>query len=286
MIPRVSGPLEHGDVCEGVPTMDADERGIRTLSPRIRHARTMFSAIPRRYDLVADALSFGQNARWRRAMVRRVAAALAFRPSRDPVVLDVATGPAAVALDLAARVPNARIVGLDQSPEMLGAGERNVQTAGRGDRIRFVLGHGDRLPFDDGAFDAVMFTYLLRYVDDPGAALRELARVVRPGGILANLEFAVPGNPVSHVLWLGYTRLVLPAVGRVLSHGWFEVGRFLGPSISNFYRVYPLPRQLGLWREAGVDGVMAHPMSLGGGVVIWGTRSGSPEASPNRVAHG
>jgi demethylmenaquinone methyltransferase/2-methoxy-6-polyprenyl-1,4-benzoquinol methylase len=285
MIPRTSSSLEPGDVWEGVPTMDADARGVLTLSPRTHHARTLFSALPNRYGQVAEAWSFGQNGRWRRAMVRRVAAGLALRPAREPVVLDVATGPAAVALELARRSSAARIVGLDQSPEMLRAGVRNVRAAGADGRIRLLLGHGDRLPFEDATFDAVMFTYLLRYVDDPGAALRELARVLRPGGVLANLEFGVPRNPLWRTLWLAHTRFILPATGRLLSPGWLEAGRFLGPSISRFWRDHPLTEQVRLWREAGVDHVTVRPMSLGVGVVIWGTRRDIPASVPDGTIH-
>jgi demethylmenaquinone methyltransferase/2-methoxy-6-polyprenyl-1,4-benzoquinol methylase len=245
----------------------------------------MFAALPGRYDWVAEAWSFGQNGRWRRAMVRRVAAALALRPARHPLVLDVATGPAAVALDLARRSPGARIVGLDQSPEMLGAGVHNVRAARADGRIRLLLGHGDRLPFEDDTFDAVMFTYLLRYVDDPGAAVRELARVLRPGGVLANLEFGVPSSPLWRPLWLAYTRLILPATGRLLSPGWLEAGRFLGPSISRFWRDHPLTEQIRLWREAGVDEVTVRPMSLGVGIVIWGTKRDTSAPGPDRTVH-
>ncbi len=235
----------------------------------MRHARWLFSGLPANYDRMAEALSFGQNGRWRRFMVSRVRAGLAGRG--EPLVLDVATGPAAVALELA-RSSGASVLGLDQSAEMLGAGVRNAVDAGLSDRVRFVLGHGERLPFPDGAFDAVMFTYLLRYVDDPSAALAELARVLKPGGTLANLEFHVPPNAIWRGLWFAYTRVGLPLAGRLVSRSWFEVGRFLGPSVSGFYRRCPLTDQLAMWRAAGVRDVAARPMSLGGGVVIWGTK--------------
>jgi demethylmenaquinone methyltransferase / 2-methoxy-6-polyprenyl-1,4-benzoquinol methylase len=147
-----------------------------------------------------------------------------------------------------------------------------VRAAGLGGRVRFVLGQGERLPFADGSFDAVMFTYLLRYVDDPATTLRELTRVLRPGGTLGSLEFAVPVGVIRCGLWFLYTRGVLPLAGRLISRPWYEVGRFLGPSISGFYRRFPLDRQLAMWREAGVSDVRARTMSLGGGVVIWGTK--------------
>jgi demethylmenaquinone methyltransferase/2-methoxy-6-polyprenyl-1,4-benzoquinol methylase len=156
---------------------------------------------------------------------------------------------------------------------MLGAGVGNVRAAGVADRVRFVLGHGERLPFPDGTFDAVMFTYLLRYVDDPSATLAELTRVLKPGGTLANLEFNLPRRPLWRALWFAYTRVALPLAGRFVSRAWYEVGRFLGPSISTFYRRYPLADQVGMWRAAGVPDVRAREMSLGGGVVIWGSKS-------------
>jgi demethylmenaquinone methyltransferase/2-methoxy-6-polyprenyl-1,4-benzoquinol methylase len=147
-----------------------------------------------------------------------------------------------------------------------------VDRAGLTSRIELVLAQGERLPFPDASFDAVTFTYLLRYVDDPAAILAELARVLRPGGTLANLEFHLPGNPLWRGLWLLYTRVGLPLAGRLVSRSWYEVGRFLGPSISGFYRRYPLGAQLDLWRAAGIPGVRARVMSLGGGVVVWGRR--------------
>lgn len=252
-----------------------------SIPPRTKHARALFAGISSNYDAVAELLSFGQNGRWRRAMVERVREVL-FRSgpkAAPPLVLDVATGPAAVARELVRREPDARVIGVDQSPQMLGAGVQSVAEHGQGGSIRFALAQGERLPFADGAFDAVMFTYLLRYVDDPQATLAELTRVLKPGGVLANLEFAVPSDRVWRWLWFAYTRTVLPVAGRILSSAWGEVGTFLGPSISGFYRTHPPPAQLAMWRAAGVTDVRARPMSLGGGVVIWGTRDRTAPAN-------
>jgi len=141
-----------------------------------------------------------------------------------------------------------------------------------------VLGDGQRLPFADETFDALTFTYLLRYVDDPATTLTELARVVKPGGTVANLEFHVPPNPVWRWLWVFYTRAVMPVVGRMVSKEWAEVGRFLGGSISSFYERLPLTDQLAAWRRAGILDVRARVMSLGGGVVIWGAKDAAMEA--------
>lgn len=230
-------------------------------------ARRLFSPLPRHYDLLAELLSFGQNRRWRRAMVDRVAAA---GPAQ---VLDVATGTAGVALLLTERT-SATVVGLDLTEAMLREGAVRVARSGRHGRIRLVLGRGEELPFADGSFDALTFTYLLRYVDDPAATLRELARVVRPGGAVASLEFLLPPTPLWRACWWLYTRLVLPAAGRPFGRGWYEVGRFLGPSISEHYRRHPLDWHRRAWEAAGLVDVGLRPMSLGGGLVMWGRRRG------------
>jgi demethylmenaquinone methyltransferase / 2-methoxy-6-polyprenyl-1,4-benzoquinol methylase len=239
------------------------------VSERVHHARRLFSGLGSTYHLVGAALSFGQDPRWRRFMVSRV------RVPDGGRVLDVATGTGLVARRLAATTPAGRIVGLDQSEPMVGQALRDVERVRMGHRVAFVLGDGQRLPFADEAFDAVTFTYLARYVDDLGATLAELARVLKPGGSMANLEFHVPSGPVWRPLWWLYTRTALPLAGRVVSREWFEAGRFLGPSIERLYAEHPLEQQLDLWRRAGLLDVRARVMSLGGGVVIWGTKGGS-----------
>jgi demethylmenaquinone methyltransferase / 2-methoxy-6-polyprenyl-1,4-benzoquinol methylase len=230
------------------------------------HARGLFAGLPRRYDVLAALFSFGQDPRWRKAMVRTIEA----RPSDR--VLDVATGTGMVAVELVQRY-GCSVVGLDQSEEMLnGARAKLAARPVLAERIKLVGGEAERLPFPDGEFDALTFTYLLRYVDDPAATLAELARVVKPGGRIASLEFAVPGPRPLRALWTAYTRVGLPALGRLVSRDWYEVGRFLGPSISGFYERCPLPRLEALWREAGVGAVETRVMSLGGGVVMSGMR--------------
>lgn len=231
-------------------------------------ARDLFDGLADRYDLLAEVLSFGQNRRWRAAMVDAVAG---MTPPADRV-LDVATGTGGVALMLSERTA-ASIVGLDLTEPMLRRGARRVSQRGRSDRIRLVVARGEQLPFPDATFDALTFTYLLRYVADPGATLRELARVVRPGGRLANLEFAVPAHTVWRPAWDAYTSVALPLAG-LLTGGreWYQVGRFLGPSIRGFYERYPVQRLEQLWQEAGLEAVTSRRMSLGGGLVTWGRK--------------
>jgi demethylmenaquinone methyltransferase / 2-methoxy-6-polyprenyl-1,4-benzoquinol methylase len=235
---------------------------------RNRFAQHLFAPLPQRYDRLAEILSFGQNGRWRRAMIGRIA------PAPGQAVLDVASGTAGVALQIAART-GASIVGVDLTEQMLRQGQRNVASAGMSDRIRLTAGRAEQLPFADATFDALTFTYLLRYVLDPQATLGELARVVKPGGQVASLEFLVPPSRFWRPWWWLYTRTLLPAGGLVTGgREWFEVGRFLGPNISGHYRRYPVSWTVEAWRKAGFTDVGVRVMSLGGGLVMWGTRAG------------
>jgi demethylmenaquinone methyltransferase/2-methoxy-6-polyprenyl-1,4-benzoquinol methylase len=233
-----------------------------------RFAQGLFSGLPARYDRLAEVLSMGQNGRWRRAMVDSV---LSSEPS---TILDVASGTAGVAIQLARR-STAHVVGADLTLEMLKVGAANVTAVGLGERIDLVATRAEELPFPDATFDALTFTYLLRYVADPEATLRELARVLKPGAPVASLEFCVPQGPIWHPAWWCYTRLVLPAAGFLLGgREWWRVGRFLGPNIEGHYRKYSVDWTVRAWEEAGFEGVAARRMSLGGGLVMWGRRTG------------
>jgi demethylmenaquinone methyltransferase / 2-methoxy-6-polyprenyl-1,4-benzoquinol methylase len=232
------------------------------MSATTQQARELFAPLGPTYDRYARLLSFGQDPRWRAFLVSRV-------PADALRVLDVATGTAAVAIELASAVPARTIVGVDQSAEMLAAGRERVERAGLTARIELGEGNAESLPFPDAGFDALTFTYLLRYVDDPGATMRELVRVVRPGGTIAMLEFGLPRG-VWRALWELYVRIGLPLAGAAVSPGWHEVGRFLGPSIREFHERVSLER---LWRDAGIADVRTRRLSLGGGIVVWGTRA-------------
>jgi demethylmenaquinone methyltransferase / 2-methoxy-6-polyprenyl-1,4-benzoquinol methylase len=234
-------------------------------SARTRHARELFAPLGPTYDRYANLLSFGQDPRWRSFLVSRI-------PADANRVLDVASGTASVAIELARAAPARTVLGVDQSPEMLAAGQARVEDAGLAHRIELRESRAEELPFADAEFDALTFTYLLRYVDDVPATLRELARVVKPGGTVAMLEFGLPRG-VWRPAWELYVRVGLPAAGAVVSSSWGGVGRFLGPSIRGFWEQWPEPTLLDTWREAGVADVEARRMSLGGGIVVWGRRA-------------
>jgi demethylmenaquinone methyltransferase/2-methoxy-6-polyprenyl-1,4-benzoquinol methylase len=238
----------------------------QTVSPRTQAARELFAPLGPTYDRYARLLSLGQDPRWRRFLVDRIEA------GRGDVVLDVATGTGAVAHALVRR-RRCSVVGVDQSPEMLAEARSRIALAAATTEISLVEARAEELPFEGAAFDGLTVTYLLRYVEDPGATLTELARVVRPGGSIASLEFGLPPGAVPGVLWELYTGAALPLAGRLIGPGWSEVGGFLHGSIKDFYRRLPLERQLSLWREAGVEDIRVRRLSLGGGVVIWGRRA-------------
>jgi len=241
---------------------------IRDQDDPNRFTQQLFTPLPDRYDRLAQILSLGQDGRWRRTMVDHIV------PDHPDLVLDVATGPAGVALQLADRT-GGQVVGIDLTLEMLRQGQTNVARRAMADRVRLVAGRGEQLPFPDASFDALTFTYLLRYVDDPQATLVELARVVKPGGAVSSLEFLLPQSRFWRFWWWLYTRLVLPAGGYLTGgRAWFEVGRFLGPNISDHYRRYPLTWTVEAWRKAGFVDVGVRRMSLGGGLVMWGRRAG------------
>jgi demethylmenaquinone methyltransferase / 2-methoxy-6-polyprenyl-1,4-benzoquinol methylase len=235
------------------------------LSARKLHARRLFAPLGTTYDRYSRLLSLGQDPRWRRFLVSRI------RAGPGDTALDVAAGTGAVAIELARRT-GCSVVALDQSPEMLAEARERVAAAGLADRITLVEGTAERLPFDDATFAGLTFTYLLRYVDDPAATLRELARVVRPGGSVAGLEFGVPSG-LARPAWELYVRVGLPLAGRLISPGWHEVGRFLGPSIRSFAAEHPPESLPALWQAAGVEDVQVRRLSLGGGVVVWGRRA-------------
>ena len=231
------------------------------MSERQRRAIELFAPLGPTYDRYSRLLSFGQDERWRRFLADRVNA------GPGDHVLDVATGTGAVAVELLRR-RRCRVTGLDQSAAMLAVARRRLPSG-----VELVEGDATRLPFDPDSFDGLTFTYLLRYVADPAATLVELARVVRRGGTVAGLEFAVPENLLARAAWKAYVGWGLPLAGRLISPSWAEVGGFLSGSVTNFWREWPLDRLLGAWRAAGIEGVDCRRLSFGGGIVIWGRRS-------------
>jgi demethylmenaquinone methyltransferase/2-methoxy-6-polyprenyl-1,4-benzoquinol methylase len=230
-----------------------------------RFAQRLFAGIAPQYERTGALLSFGQDERWRRFLVSKTNAV------PGSWTLDVAAGTQLVSRELAAR-KNVRVVALDQSEPMLRAGREPNRLAGLDDRVHPVLGRAERLPFDDGAFDTVTFTYLLRYVEDPAATVGELARVVRPGGSIGMLEFHVPDASLARAGWWVHTRLVMPVLGTAVSPAWARTAAFLGPNVSRFVAAHPLEEWVRWFQGAGIRHVRSRSFLLGSAVVLWGVK--------------
>jgi demethylmenaquinone methyltransferase/2-methoxy-6-polyprenyl-1,4-benzoquinol methylase len=219
-------------------------------------AQSLFTPIAPSYERWSAVLSLGQDPHWRREMVKRLQVA------EGDWALDVAAGTGLITRLLEAR--GARVVALDLSRAMLREAARRGAPS--------VQATALYLPFPDAAFDALTFSYLLRYVDDPLACMRELARVVRPGGTIGMVEFGRPRR-FWRPWWRLYTRAGLPLAGTVAGEGWREVGRFLGRSIDGFHDRYRDDGALSaMWRDAGLVDVRIAERSLGGGLLMWGRR--------------
>lgn len=223
---------------------------------RSARARALFAGIAFDYERPATVLSFGEYGRWRRALVRALPLA-----SGD-AVLDVACGTGLIQRDLE-RIAGARVTGLDQSLPML--------AAGWGTR---VAGQAEQLPFNDATFDGVVFSYLLRYVDDPASTIAELARVLKPGGAMGSVEFGVPRARLPRLGWTIYARGVFPQAARIVSPGWAWTGQFLPGSIMELDTSLPPEKQAALWRDAGLTDVRIKRMTFGTGVLMKGRKGG------------
>jgi len=223
------------------------------MAPEVR-PEALFAPLGPTYERAGALLSLGLERGWRRRLVERAAA------RESDVYLDVATGTGLVARALRER-SGCRVVGLDLTPGMLGAADRI-------DGIRFVQGRAERLPFPDASFDGLTVTYLLRYVDDPVATMRELARVVRPGGRIAMLEFARPTSWPARAGWWLYTRTALPVLGSVVSRDWRAVGAFLGGSVDTFYDRHSMDA---IWLAAGITDATQERLGMGAAVIVSGS---------------
>ena len=201
--------------------------GVMAVSERSQVAQGLFAPLGPTYDRWSRLLSLGQDPRWRRFLVSRIEAGARRRGARRRDGHGGCRDRARPADGLPRRRPR---------PERRDARRRTPAGRGRGLDGAYPArrGSADQLPFEDGSFDGLTFTYLLRYVEEPAATLRELARVVKPGGTIAALEFGLPRG-LWRPLWELYVRVGLPVAGRLISPGWHEVGAFLGPSIRELH---------------------------------------------------
>jgi demethylmenaquinone methyltransferase/2-methoxy-6-polyprenyl-1,4-benzoquinol methylase len=212
----------------------------------------MFDAIASRYDLVNRVISLGIDQSWRRKTVEALLLEGADR------ALDLATGTADLALAIAARYPGVKVVGVDPSPKMLAVGDEKVARAALEARVSLEMGDAQSLQFADASFDAVSMAFGIRNVPDRPKALREMARVVRPGGRVAILELAEPTTPILGSLARFHIHTLVPAIGAALSGS--REYRYLERSIAAFPDRAVFAELL---REAGLTVIAAEPLTFG-----------------------
>jgi demethylmenaquinone methyltransferase / 2-methoxy-6-polyprenyl-1,4-benzoquinol methylase len=212
----------------------------------------MFDRIARRYDFMNRVLSLGLDRGWRRRTVK------ALHLGDRPRVLDVATGTGDLAIDIARARPGATVIGLDPSTRMLSIAAAKLAKRGLADRVSLVVGDAQQLPYKSCEMDAATIAFGIRNVPDRLAGLRELARVVRPGGRVAVLELGVPrGGVMSRAARL-HTRYVVPRLGALLS-GAREYA-YLESSIAAFP---PAPEFVALMQRAGLHVVEVVALAFG-----------------------
>lgn len=228
----------------------------------------MFDRIAQRYDLVNRVLSFGQDIRWRRRVIRelgldtRKKTKPAFGRGRwfgeRPRVLDIATGTGDLAIDIARCCPGAQLVGLDPSPGMLEIAEQKIAKRGLSARVTLLVGDAQNLPFANCEMDAATIAFGIRNVPDRAQGLREMARVVRPGGRIAILELGEPRRGFLGTAARIHSHHLVPRIG-----GWLSGSReyrYLQQSVAAF----PPPDEFAtLMRASGLDVIDVIPLTFG-----------------------
>ena len=180
--------------------------------PKTEQVEQMFDSIAPAYDFMNRAMTFGIDKLWRAKAVNMI------RRLKPLSILDVATGTGDLAIKLARTIPGAKITGIDLSEGMLEIGRRKVADAGLADRINMSKADCLSLPMPDNSFDCVTVAYGVRNFEHLDRGYSEMARVLRPGGMLCVIELSVPEGKLVRPLYNLYTRHIIPAVGRLISN--------------------------------------------------------------------
>ena len=242
------------DGMRGDPARHLSGDGTPPLDKTPGRIAGMFDAIAHRYDRLNHVLSAGLDRRWRRQAIGAIA------PPAGARVIDVCTGTADLAIAACRRdAPPRTVLGVDFAGAMLEIGRRKVRACGLDPRVRLVRGDACRLPCAPAEMDAATIGFGIRNVVDPGLAVREIARVLKPGGRLAILEFGEPRLPLIRAVYLWYFRHVLPRIGRWLSRH-AEAYAYLPASVHAFLDPDALAAML---RDGGFDEVRVERLALG-----------------------
>lgn len=220
---------------------------------QVRMVREIFSTVTSKYDVLNHLLSLRRDVAWRRFCVRRMSF---FETNR---LLDVATGTGDLAIEAALTYPRIRVTGLDFVREMLDQGEKKIRERRLSGRITFLKGDALHLPFPADSFDATAIAFGIRNIPEKARALREMARVVAPGGQVMVLEFNFPRTPLFRPLYYVYLNMLLPLLARFLSPN-PDAYAYLADSIMNF----PSPEVFKtMMEQAGLVNVEVYRLTLG-----------------------
>lgn len=218
---------------------------------------SLFDRIAGTYDRLNHLLSLNIDRRWRRRAVQEIGREV--ERQRGGEVLDVAIGTADLTIEILRQGKADRVIGLDVSQQMMAIGQQKVQKAGYADKVRFDYGSALEMPYQDNTFDAVTCAYGVRNFANLQQGLREMCRVLKPGGEVVILEFSYPTNPLVKACYNLYFNHLLPLIGRALSHD-KTAYRYLNTSVQGFPYGQAMVKHM---KQAGFQHVTFRPLSFG-----------------------
>lgn len=224
-----------------------------SVRPKTEQVEEMFDSIAPAYDFMNCAMTLGIDKLWRAKAVKMI------RRRQPADILDVATGTGDLAIKLAREIPGVRVTGVDLSEQMLAIGRDKVRLAGLSDRISLSKADCLALPMADASFDAVTVAYGVRNFEHLAQGYREMARVLRPGGMLCVVELSVPQSRLVRPFYELYTRRIIPVIGRMVSSD-RSAYTYLPASIAAMPQG---ERMLAIMEEAGLVRPALRPLTLG-----------------------
>ena len=245
-------------------------------SPPIQVAKKdswkLFDQIAHTYDLTNRLISLGIDGLWRKKMLRQIIS----RPHMR--VLDVATGTADLALGLAQLDFIAGVEGIDLSQQMIALGRKKIHRHRYQHKVSLAIGDGVCPDYPDHCFDLATIAFGIRNFSHPTASLRQLYRILKPGGQVLIMEFGLPQNPWIKSPYLFYLRQVLPRVGKTISQHPFAYS-YLNRTVESF----PYGENfLQMMRAVGFQEVCARPLSFGVAYIYSASKPSQPSVAPDR----
>lgn len=213
----------------------------------------VFESIAPQYDRMNTILSFRRHKAWRRFAMKKM------RVQPGDEAIDVCCGTADWAISFAHASGDGRVVGLDFSEQMLVYGEQKVTAAGLSEQVTLVQGNAMQLPYADNSFDYATIGFALRNVPDVKQVLKEMTRVVKPGGKVVSLELSKPTWPPFRTVYYFYFQKILPFLGKLFANR-YEQYRWLPESLVQFPDYNELAH---IFRECGLPRVETYPLTLG-----------------------